>query len=272
MPRHNIDNDTVKTESCDMKFTLEQAEKIDGVPSKRTIQRHRDNGEISMEKDNKGRWVVDGSELSRKYNIPIFIIETAYKKNSPMTKNDRYADDMPRHGTDNDIAKNTLRIKVLELELNSERKEKTFFEKQLSLAEKQLEKTELHLEDWKKQAQILLLTAPQKEKIITPPTPPLPVAKSFPWVITITASVIILATIGAIIYTIAPEKLTQNFSATEKTITAPAKIQPQENILNSSDVTEKLSLPTNNSLNQLTKTPAETPHKPAQPLSTPKGE
>ena len=54
-----------------MEYTLKQADKLDGVPSERTLKRHLKKGRISGIKNNNGHWVIDASELCRAYDIKI---------------------------------------------------------------------------------------------------------------------------------------------------------------------------------------------------------
>lgn len=55
-----------------MAYLLNDAhEKFNNVPTSRTIKKHRQEGKVSLDKDEKGRWVIDGSELARVYKVDV---------------------------------------------------------------------------------------------------------------------------------------------------------------------------------------------------------
>jgi hypothetical protein len=96
MPRHVRQ---IKQGKHDMTYTLKEAIKLKGVPAERTLLRHHTNGELSMDKDKKGRWIIQGSELVRRYNIQI-----DPQTNDLEHDNDKTYD-TPRHDTHNDMSK-----------------------------------------------------------------------------------------------------------------------------------------------------------------------
>ena len=131
-------------------YSLSQAAEATGK-SKSVISKALKNGTLSYTKKDEKGYKIDPSELHRVFP----------KKNENSKKNT----EKERSRTlENDI-ENRIRIKELEAQLQASSTEK-------SLYKNQLEKLEQDRDDWKKQAQTLLLQHTPKESPQKPVEPP----------------------------------------------------------------------------------------------------
>lgn len=121
-------------------FSLSQAAEETGK-SKSVISKALKSGRLSHNGKGENGYKIDPAELFR-----------VFPKNS---KNDAKNSEKERSRTPENDLENAFKIRELELELAAEVKEKKFFKDQY-------EKMEVEKDDWKNQAQKLLLTAPEK--------------------------------------------------------------------------------------------------------------
>lgn len=164
-----------------MKYTLKEAEKLEGVPSERTLKRHLKNGTISGEKNTGGQWLVLAAELHRAYGLKI----------APQGQGDTHGmstkQDMAGHDIGHGMTENPQKIKHLEDALKAE--------KELSASYKsQVDDLKGERDEWReiakrKDEQLqLFLPAPDRKP-----------ARSFPWGwATATAAVLVLLGVGGL--------------------------------------------------------------------------
>ena len=121
-------------------YTLNQAAKATGK-SKSTISDAIKKGKVSAMKDNHGSWQIDPAELHRVYP-PM----SAEQNTEPHQPNN--SEHLTEHSNS---VQNIIRIKELEAQLESEKKENALLKDMLSDVKDERNK-------WQKQAQTLLLT------------------------------------------------------------------------------------------------------------------
>jgi hypothetical protein len=125
-----------------MSYTLGQAAKATGK-SKMTISRAIKEGKISANKNDNGDYEIDPSELHRVFP---FVTEIHVTSNDNVTSRDTKSDDMLH--------------RIKELEIRLEITQERVSDRELQLKEKNALITDIRQErdDWKQQAQKLLLT------------------------------------------------------------------------------------------------------------------
>jgi hypothetical protein len=121
-------------------LSLSQAAEETGK-SKSVISKALKTGKISHNGKDESGYKIDPAELFR-----------VFPKNP--ANNDKNTSKERLRTQENDI-ENVFKIKELEIKLEAENKEKSFYKEQYS-------KIEIDRDDWKKQAQTLLLQSPQK--------------------------------------------------------------------------------------------------------------
>ena len=121
-----------------MKYTLKEASEKIGMTKSGVLKSIR-KGRLSAEKDDKGRWKIDASELQRVYSEEIQLIESSNNKSTIGNSQ------LPSY------------INQLEVEIKYLKEQnRTTTERIVELREEK--------NDWKKQAQTLLLTTERKVK------------------------------------------------------------------------------------------------------------
>lgn len=121
-------------------LSLSKASKITGK-SKSVISKALNNGTLSYFEKNSAGYKIDPSELYR-----VFPVENT----NAVLEHDKEQLRPPINSTDN-----AFKIKELELKLEAMKRERDFYQVQC-------DKSEAEKEDWKKQAQTLLLQNPDK--------------------------------------------------------------------------------------------------------------
>lgn len=121
-------------------ISLSEAAKQTGK-SKSVLSKALNNGTLSYVEKSETGYKIDPSELFR-----VFELKNENPVQEPKKEQKR---------THNENIENLLRIKELELKLEVTEREKDFYRLQC-------DKVETEKEDWKKQAQTLLLKAPEK--------------------------------------------------------------------------------------------------------------
>lgn len=197
-----------------MKYTLKDAEKLDGVPSERTLKRHLRNGTISGEKNKKGAWIVLAAELHRAYNIKV--APKGQGDANGMTEKQDMASSVTGHGTTKKQQKNNdlhNEVKVL-----------------AELAESykgQVEDLKNERDEWKEIAKSkderlqLFLPAPQQEI----KNNELSWGRGL-----VAASIIAILVIGVTIAVLSPEKLAFLKTNESRAVAAIPKTTPMINI------------------------------------------
>ena len=127
-----------------MTLSAKQAAEQVGMTKQAIINAIKD-GRISADKNNKGQWQIDPSELFRVFD-PVKSLDTLDINNTLQTR---------RHLTPEIDTSLHLKNKELELELSAARKE-------IKILETRNEELQTERNDWKTQAQTLLLNPPQK--------------------------------------------------------------------------------------------------------------
>lgn len=122
-------------------FSLSRAAKESGK-SKSVIHKALDDGTLSFVEKTKAGYKIDPAELFR-----------VFPKEPKKTFEN---DNTERSRTTENGAENTLKIRELELKLEAETQQKAFFKEQL-------QKLEQDRNEWRNQAQRLLLTAGSQE-------------------------------------------------------------------------------------------------------------